>query len=368
MDELDCVVVGAGVVGLAIARQLARSGREVLLIEARGTFGEETSSRNSEVIHAGLYYEPNSLKARMCVAGKNALYQFAESHGVAFRRCGKYVVAADQSDMAALERLKSNAEACGVDDLEWLSGPDACASEPNLSAVGALVSPSTGILDSHNFMLALLGDLEDAGGQAAYWSNAIGGTVENSGHKLKVRNADGSVSTIDCRVLINSAGLGAQALASGLAGHDHERIPARHLCKGNYFTLAGKAPFSRLIYPAPGTASLGLHYTLDLGGQARFGPDVEWIDKVDYHVDVNRVHPFCDAIRRYYPALRNDALEAAYSGIRPKLQAEGEPAADFRIDGPADHSIDGLVNLYGIESPGLTSSLAIADYVSQLIA
>lgn len=207
MDELECVVVGAGVVGLAIARQLALSGRDVLLVEARGTFGEETSSRNSEVIHAGLYYAPGSLKARMCVAGKGALYQFAESHGVTYRRCGKYVVAADQNDMAALERLKLNAEACGVDDLEWLSGQEACAIEPNLSTVGALVSPSTGILDSHGYMLALLGDLEDNGGQVAYRSDAIGGTVHRSGHKLNVRNADGSVSTIGCRVLINSAGL-----------------------------------------------------------------------------------------------------------------------------------------------------------------
>ncbi len=368
MENVECVVVGAGAIGLAIARRLARQGLEVLVVEARGAFGEETSSRNSEVIHAGLYYTPGSLKARTCVTGRASLYDFLDDHGVNYRRCGKFVVAADANDVADLERLKENAEQCGVDDLEWLSKEVAHKMEPRLNSVGTLHSPSSGLIDSHGYMLALVGDLEDAGGQIAYWSRATAGEVNNQGHQIQMSDREGGRLMIACRTLINAAGLGAQELALKLAGHPRDRVPARQLCKGNYFTLSGKAPFSRLIYPAPGAASLGLHYTLDLGGQARFGPDVEWIDEIDYQVDRSRVYPFCDAIRRYYPGLDEAALEPAYAGIRPKIQAPGEPAADFQIDGPDDHDIDGLVNLYGIESPGLTSSLAIADHVVSLLA
>ena len=369
MDTVECVVVGAGVVGLAIARLLARKGAEVLLIESRGAIGEETSSRNSEVIHAGLYYSPDSLKARLCVSGRNALYGFADDHGVQVSRCGKLIIATSDDEIAALEDLKSNADECGVDDLEWLSGSSALALEPNLNAVAALHSPSTGIIDSHGYMLALLGDFEDAGGQVAYWSRAVQGEVyHHKEHRLTVMDTDGVEFGIACETLVNSAGLGAQALARRLVGFPSDRIPPLHLCKGNYFTMGGKAPFTRLIYPAPGAASLGLHYTLDLGGQARFGPDVEWIDEIDYQVDPARAQVFYDAIRRYYPTLADGALEPAYAGIRPKIQAPGEEAADFLICGPADHGIDGLVQLFGIESPGLTSSLATAEHVASLLA
>lgn len=367
MDVVECIVVGAGVVGLAVARRLAQDDADVLVLEARGAIGEETSSRNSEVIHAGLYYAPDSLKARLCVAGRDALYRFADRHGVQTRKCGKLVVAVDDTEMPALEKLKSNAEACGVSDLEWLTGQGARELEPNLKASGALLSPSTGIVDSHGMMLALLGDLEDAGGQVAYLSRAVGGRVDGAnGHELSVLGQDGKEFNIGCRILINAAGLGAQDLAGSLSGLPKSGIPALHLCKGNYFTLGGKAPFSKLIYPAPGASSLGLHFTLDLGGQARFGPDVEWVDHIDYRVDPARANGFYDAIRRYYPGLADGALDPAYSGVRPKIQAPGEPPADFVIAGPGDHGIAGLVNLFGIESPGLTSSLAIADHVAAL--
>lgn len=371
MDIVECVVVGAGVVGLAIARRLARDGAEVLVVEARGAVGEVTSSRNSEVIHAGLYYTPHSLKARLCVAGRDALYRFAADHGVETRRCGKLIVATGPDEIAALDDLKSNAERCGVDDLEWLTGDAARALEPNLHAAAALLSPATGIVDSHGLMLALLGDLEDAGAQIAYWSRAAKGRVGNgngSGHRLTIVDADGGDFSIACETLINSAGLGAQTLARALDGFPADRVPPLHPCKGNYFTISGKAPFSRLIYPAPGAASLGLHFTLDLGGQARFGPDVEWIETIDYRVDPARAEAFYAAIRRYYPGLPDGVLEPAYAGVRPKIQARGDPPADFQIVGPADHGIPGLVHLFGIESPGLTASLAIADHVAALLA
>jgi len=368
MDRVECVVVGAGVVGLAVARRLARDGADVLVVEARGAFGEETSSRNSEVIHAGLYYTPGSLKARLCVAGRDALYRFAADHGVDARRCGKLVVATEADEIQALEDLKSNAEQCGVDDLEWVTADAAQALEPNLNAAAALQSPSTGIVDSHGFMLALLGGLEDAGGQIAYLSRALEGrvTTEN-GHELVIAGEDGEHFYLACRTLINSAGLGAQALARALDGFPAAQVSPFHPCKGNYFTMSGKAPFSRLIYPAPGAASLGLHFTLDLGGQARFGPDVEWVDEIDYSVNPARADTFYEAIRRYYPALADGALEPAYAGVRPKIQAPGEPAADFMIAGPENHGIPGLVHLFGIESPGLTSSLAIANHVAGLL-
>ncbi|NQV21522.1 MAG: NAD(P)/FAD-dependent oxidoreductase [Rhodospirillales bacterium] len=369
MDTVECVVVGAGVVGLAVARRLAQDGADVLLLEAHGAVGEETSSRNSEVIHAGLYYAPGSLKARLCVAGREAMYTFADTHGVQVRKCGKLVVATEPDEIAALETLKANAEQCGAHDLEWLTGDQARALEPNVNAHGALLSPSTGIIDSHGFMLALLGDLEDAGGQVAYWSRATGGRTDGTtGHELSVASADGDTFTLGCRTLINAAGLGAQGLARSLSGTPQDLIPPLHYCKGNHFTMGGKAPFSRLIYPAPGKASLGLHFTLDLGGQARFGPDVEWVDQIDYVVDPARADSFYAAIRRYYPALADGVLDPAYSGIRPKIQAPGEPPTDFRIAGPEDHGIGGLVQLFGIESPGLTSSLAIADHVAALLA
>jgi L-2-hydroxyglutarate oxidase LhgO len=365
-EKVDCVVIGAGVVGLAIARALARRGRETLVLEAEDAIGTGTSSRNSEVIHAGIYYAPGSAKARLCVAGKQLLYPYCEARGIEHRRCGKLIVAADREQVKALERIEATARANGVTDLRWLTAGEAQAMEPALSCVTALLSPSTGIIDSHGFMLALLGDLEEAGGTVAFQSPARRGRCERDGIHVEAGKDD----TIEllASVVVNSAGLNAQGVARAIAGVPEQSIPAAIYAKGNYYVLQGKAPFRHLVYPVPEPGGLGVHLTLDLAGQARFGPDVEWVDKLDYVVDPARAERFYRAIRGYWPGLPDGALHPGYAGIRPKLSGPGAAAADFLIQGPEAHGVRGLVNLYGIESPGLTAALAIAEEVAAAVA
>ena len=364
MDTTDAVVIGAGVVGLAVARALAMAGREVIILEAEKTFGTITSARNSEVIHAGLYYPTGTLRAQLCVRGKALIYDYCASHGVAHSRCGKLIVATQADELPALDRLLTTARANGVLDLQRLSAAEARALEPALHCVGALLSPSTGIIDSHGLMLALLGDAEAHGAMLALCSPVLGGRALPDGIELDVGDANGqqAVTTLRARTVVNSAGLHAPALARRLAGLAAQHVPQDHLAKGCYFSLPGRAPFSRLVYPAPGQSShLGVHLTLDLGGQARFGPSFEWVDRIDYSVDPAGAEAFYAEVRRYWPALPDGALQPGYAGLRPKISGPGEPAADFRIDGPARHGVAGLVNLFGIESPGLTSCLAIAE-------
>lgn len=364
-ESLECAVIGGGVVGLAVARALARNGLEVVVLEAEEALGTQTSSRNSEVIHAGIYYPEGSLKGRLCVRGKEMLYAYLDSHGVDHIRCGKFVVATTEAEVAVLDTVEARARANGCDDLEWVDGPDAMRAEPGLSCLRALWSPSTGILDSHGFMLALQGDVEAHGGMVALGSPVTGGAL--TGHGLLITTGGKEAMEVLCMRVINCAGLGAQSVARSIAGMRPGSVPERYLCKGNYFQLSGPAPFERLIYPVPGQASLGCHYTRDLGGQGRFGPDVEWVDRMDYAVDPARAEAFYDSIRSYWPDLPDGALHPAYSGIRPKLQGPGESAKDFTIQGPDVHGVPGLINLYGIESPGLTASLAIGDHVADLV-
>jgi L-2-hydroxyglutarate oxidase LhgO len=365
-ERIDTLVVGAGVVGLAVARALALAGREVVVVEALEQVGSVTSARNSEVIHAGLYYPPGSQKARLCVRGKEALYAYCERQQVPHRRCGKLVVANGAAEEANLLALQAQAEANGVHDTVLLTGAEARALEPELVCTAALHSPSTGIVDSHAFMLALRGDAESAGAMVALASPFEGAAVLGDG--FEVRIGGDTPMALHCRALVNNAGLQAASVAQRIDGLDARQVPTPRRCKGHYFALAGRAPFSHLVYPLPDHAGLGIHYTLDLGGQGRFGPDTEWLagdddTPIDYTVDVSRRDAFAWAIARYWPGLRADALQPAYSGVRPKIVGPGEPAADFRIDGPEFHGVAGLVNLFGIESPGLTASLAIADTV-----
>ena len=371
MDSVDTVVIGAGVVGLAVARALAQAGREVVILEAENAFGTITSARNSEVIHAGIYYPTGSQRATLCVRGKQMLYAHCASHGVPHQRCGKLIVATHPGELAALHTLQATAQANGVDDLQWLSAAQARALEPALACVGALLSPSTGIIDSHALMLSLLGDAERAGAMLALCAPVQGGRVTPGGIELTVGNADTAAppTRLLARQVVNSAGLGAPALARLIEGVPAAHVPQGRLAKGCYFTLAGKSPFSRLIYPAPGQSGhLGVHLTLDLGGQARFGPSFKWVDSLDYQVDEADAHGFEAEVRRYWPGLPDNALQPGYAGLRPKISGPGEPAADFRIDGPALHGVAGLVNLFGIESPGLTSCLAIAEAVVDALA
>ncbi|MDE3177363.1 MAG: NAD(P)/FAD-dependent oxidoreductase [Pseudomonadota bacterium] len=361
MSDFDACIVGAGVIGLAVARALARSGRSVLVVEARAAFGEETSSRNSEVIHSGIYYPTGSLKALMCVAGRAALYDFCGAHGVPHARCGKLIVAADESELAGLEALARKGAQNGVDDLRLLSAREAKALEPALAGVGALLAPATGIIDSHASMLALQGDA--AGAVIAYRAPFLAARREAGGFVVEIGGAEPARLTVGA--LVNAAGLAASRVARAIEGLAD--IPETRFAKGNYFALRGRAPFRRLIYPAPQAHGLGVHLTFDLAGQARFGPDVEWVETVDYHVNPERARGFAEAIRRYWPALPDDALSPAYAGVRPKISGPSEPAADFRIDGSSAHGFAGLVNLYGIESPGLTASLAIAERVAALL-
>ena len=366
MEDVDCIVAGAGVVGLAIARALALAGREVLILEKAESFGTETSARNSEVIHAGIYYPRASHMARFCVAGRRALYAYLDERGLPHRRCGKLIVATDAEELERLDGIRERATANGVDDLRLLSAAEACALEPALACTGALLSPSTGIIDSHPYMLSLLGDAEARGATLVCETPVDGGAATPAGIEITTGGAD--PMTLRCRLFVNAAGLGAPALARAMAGIPPERIPGTWWAKGNYFTLSGRSPFSRLIYPVPVPGGLGTHLTLDLAGQARFGPDVEWIETIDYRVDPRRGDSFYAAIRRYWPALPDDALQPAYSGVRPKSVPPGAPGQDFGIEGPRDHGVPGLVNLFGIESPGLTASLAIADHVKELAA
>lgn len=366
IDEVECVVVGAGAVGLACARALAMRGREVVVLERHEAIGLETSSRNSEVIHAGIYYPAGSLRARLCVEGRHRLHDYMQAHNVPHMHCGKFIVATDERQVGELAGIAARALENGVDDLHELTAAQAMHAEPALSVHGALLSPSTGILDAHAYMLALRGDLEDHGGAIAFGTVLDSAETVPGGFLLHVGEM-----RLKCRMLINSAGLSAPALARRIEGLGREHVPSEYFAKGNYFSHAGGAPFTRLIYPVPEKAGLGVHLTLDMGGQARFGPDVEWItprgDDLDYRVDPKRGDAFYAAIRRYWPGLKDGALTPAYAGIRPKIHGPNEPVADFVISGPQAHGLAGLVNLFGIESPGLTSSLAIAaDVVARL--
>jgi L-2-hydroxyglutarate oxidase LhgO len=368
MDRVDAVVIGAGAVGLAAARALAQAGLETIVAEAQSAIGQGVSSRNSEVIHAGLYYAPGSRKARLCVRGKELLYALCASHGVDFRNCGKLVVANSDEEAAGLQRLHGRAVANGV-PVEWLSADQARALEPELRCTAALLSPTTGIVDSHGFMLALQGDLEKAGGMVALGSAVDSAVLGTDRQDHVLRFADGS--ELAAGVLVNAASLHACALARRFQGLAPQHVPRESFAKGNYYALAGKAPFSRLVYPAPADAWLGVHLTLDLGGQAKFGPDLEWLDveaasEIDYAVDPTRAESFYAEIRRYWPGLPDGALAPSYSGVRPKIHGPHEPAPDFRMDGPERHGVPRLVNLFGIESPGLTSALAIAEQVKLL--
>jgi L-2-hydroxyglutarate oxidase LhgO len=362
-ENVEAVVIGAGVVGLAIGRALAQAGHETLILEAADTIGSEISSRNSEVIHAGIYYPAGSLKARLCVAGRDRLYDYCREHGVEHRRLGKLIVASNEDQIPALAALREKAKVNGVDDLVWLQGPEVLALEPALNAVAGLLSPSTGIVDSHGLMLAFQGDAEAAGAMLALRAPLACGALENGCFRLEVGGE--APLALQCRYLVNAAGLEAQAVARSLDGFDPKRVPKRYLAKGSYFVIGPRAPFRHLIYPMPEAAGLGVHLTLDLAGRARFGPDVEWIESLDYRVDPARGVCFYDAIRRYWPGLPDGALAPGYAGIRPKLQGPGGAVEDFLIQGPMQHRVPRLVHLFGIESPGLTSSLAIADLVLQ---
>jgi L-2-hydroxyglutarate oxidase LhgO len=352
-----------------VARELARAGHEVIVVDAAEGIGTGTSSRNSEVIHAGLYYPRGSLKAALCVEGRAALYDYCASHGVAHRRCGKLVVAVEDGEIAALQALHAQARANGVDDAVLIDAAAARALEPAVVAVAALHSPSTGIVDSHGFMLALQGEAEDRGAMFAFHSPFDGAACTAEGFEVRIGGAE--PMRLATRLLVNAAGLRASAVAAAVDGLDPRHVPRTRRCRGHYFSLVGRAPFSRLVYPMHNRAGLGVHFTLDLGGQGRFGPDVDWLADdaaEDYAVDTSRAALFARDIRRYWPALRDDMLSPAYTGIRPKLVGPGEPPADFRIDGPSVHGVPGLVNLFGIESPGLTASLALGARVASLLA
>lgn len=360
MDSVECLVIGAGVIGLAIARALAVSGREVFVLEAADRIGTVTSSRNSEVIHAGIYYRPGSLKARLCLEGRDRLYAYCEERGVAVAKCGKLIVASDAEEAERLGTIAATAARNGVDDLQKLTAAEAKELEPALACTAALLSPSTGIIDSHEYMNALRTDAELNGAAFVFESPATSAKVSDDG--LIVRVGGREPTEIGCRYCFNAAGLSAVAFAQGIDGLATQHVPQGYFTKGNYFYLSGRAPFRRLIYPVPVPGGLGTHLTLDLAGQARFGPDVEPIKAIDYAVDPSRANSFYAAIRRYWPDLKDEALQPAYSGVRPKIACEKGADQDFMIKGPQDHGVAGLVNLFGIESPGLTSSLAIADH------
>lgn len=363
--EADTVVVGAGVVGLATARALALQGRDVVIAEANAAIGQETSARNSEVVHAGIYYPTGSLKARACVEGRRMLYAFCDSHGVAHRKCGKLIVATDAAQSGELDRLLAKGLENDVENLDLIDGPNARAMQPNLRAAGALHSPESGIVDSHAFMLALLGEAEDHGAMLAVNAPVTGAEVTSGGIELTVGGDTPMVMT--AKTLVVSAGHGAAPLMRSLGGAVAPHVPKIWTAKGNYFRLASGRPFTQLIYPVPEPGGLGVHVTVDLGGQHRFGPDVQWTDDPhDLAVDPARAEAFYDRIRTYWPGLPDGALEPDYAGMRPKLSGPGEAAADFRIDGPEAHGVDGLIALYGIESPGLTSSMALAERVAAM--
>jgi L-2-hydroxyglutarate oxidase LhgO len=364
MDHVDCVVIGAGVIGLAIARRLAIAGREVVVLEAEGEIGAATSSRNSEVIHAGIYYPRDSLMARFCVSGRVALYRYCAEHGIPHRNCGKLIVATSAVEAERLASIAERAAGNGVSDLRILTEGEARALEPALSCTGALLSPSTGIFDSHAYMLALRGDAESEGALFAFHAPLNRARREDGYLALTVGGA--APMTIGCRLLVNAAGHQAPAIAATIDAMPKGRIPKPFLAKGSYFSCATRAPFSRLIYPVPVAGGLGVHLTLDMAGLAGFGPDVEWIDRFDYAVDPARAEAFYPAIRKYWPALPDGSLLPSYAGIRPKIVPPAVATQDFVIQGPRDHGVAELINLFGIESPGLTSSLAIAEHVADM--
>jgi len=364
LEHVQSIVIGAGAVGLAIARRLAMAGQEVLVLEAESAIGTGVSSRNSCVIHAGIYYPRDSVRARVCVAGKQALYDFCASHGVSHQRTGKLIVATHDSQVPALHAIRDKAAANGVPDLVPLDREQARALEPEVECVAAMLSPSTGIIDVHEYMLALHGDAEAHGAMLALATPVTGGDVR--GPRPVVEAGEGDTFQVSCDVLVNCAALGAQGVARSLRGLHPDTIPRLHYAKGNYYSLMGRTPFSRLIYPMPDGAWLGVHSTLDLAGRCRFGPDLQWVDELDYNVDGHALDGFYDSIRRWWPGLADGALQPDYTGIRPKIYGPGEPVADFLIQGPDTHGVAGLINLYGIESPGLTSSLAIAEEVLTL--
>ena len=363
MNDVDCIVIGAGVIGLAAARALARGGREVIILECERHFGMHSSSRNSEVIHAGIHYEPNSLKARLCVTGRDLLYRYCAERGIPHRRCGKFTVATADSQLPALENIEANARANGVFDLEWLEGSEARRAEPELQCIRALSSPSTGIIDSHVYMQSLLADAEANGATIAYDTKVTALRPTPGGIEIAINGE--SVPVVHARSVINSAGLQADRVASSIQDFPAQFIPTVHFAKGSYFALSGASPFSRLVYPVPPPGGhLGIHMTLDLGGAARFGPDSEWVQSLDYAVDPQRMALFAGAIRHYWPGLAEARLYPAYAGIRPKVSGPGLPARDFCISGPKEHGVAGLVNLFGMESPGLTASLALGEYIA----
>jgi len=359
--DLDAVVVGGGVVGLAIARELAITGRQVTLLEAEPQIGSHASSRNSEVIHAGIYYATGSLKASLCVAGRDMLYRYCLREGVPHERIGKIIVATRDDEIPVLERLKAQAEANGVADLVWLDRAEVAALEPSIRAVRGLLSPTTGIIDSHAFMTLLRRDAERSSADIVVSTPLLAGRVVQDGFELAIGGSD--AVTARCRSLVNAGGLRAQDVARSIVGVPAASIPPQYFAKGHYFVLAGRSPFNRLVYPVPAPGGLGVHLTLDLARQARFGPDVSWLDSIDYSFDESRAASFYDAIRGYFPGLGEHSLVPGYTGIRAKLGPASAPTADFVVQGPSEHGVPGLVNLYGIESPGLTSSLALAELV-----
>lgn len=364
-EKIECAVIGAGVVGLAIARRLAANGREVVILEAEEAFGTHTSSRNSEVIHAGIYYATGSLKARLCVAGRETLYRYCEEHDVGHMRIGKIVVATDDSERPGLAKYRQQAAINGVPDLRMLDADELAALEPEVRGVAGFLSPSTGIIDSHGLMLSYLGDAEANGAALALASPVRSGVATARRIELAVGGSESM--SLTCNIVVNAAGLNAPAVARTIRGIPPQTIPPTHYAIGHYYALAGRPPFRHLIYPVARPDWLGVHVTVDLGGRVKFGPDFEWIDRVDYRFDERRGQAFYDAIRRYYPGLRDGALQPGYTGIRPRIAGPGAPPQDFVIQGPRDHGVRGLVNLYGIESPGLTASLAIADHVAGLL-
>ena len=374
MEQVDCVVVGAGVVGLAVAREMALQGRETILLEREDSFGTISSARNSEVIHAGIYYPKGSLKAKLCVEGNRLLYEYCRSHQVGTQAYGKLIVAADANQLDDLQAILYKAQNNQVPDIKMISGAQAKALEPQLQCEAAVLSSSTGVVDSHGLMLSLLGGFEDAGGMVAYQSPLLGakpiGNNAEGGFELTIGGADGM--QIQTKLLINCAGLSAPALAQKIEGLSKDQIPKAYFAKGNYFSLSGKSPFSHLIYPIPEPGGLGVHLTLDMGGQAKFGPDVEWLEieeegQINYTVDAKRGEGFYAAVRQYWPGLKDGSLQADYSGVRAKIVAPNALAGDFYFDGPHQHQLQGLFNLYGFESPGLTSCLGIAQYLEGLV-
>lgn len=366
MDAVETVVIGAGLVGLSIARALSARGREVLIIEKQAAIGMETSSRNSEVIHAGIYYRKESLKANMCVQGRDLLYKYCDDRSIAHNRCGKLIVATDDAEVRRLDGIVETARANGVNNLERLSAKEAAAFEPELACVAALYSPSSGIVDSHGLMLALQGDAENAGALIAFRTAVTAISAKDGGFSVETMG-QGVDFALQCRELVIAAGHGAPMLGASLRGIRQNTVPKGYYAKGSYFKLEGSSPFKHLVYPVPVDGGLGVHITNDLSGQTRFGPDVEWVDGLDYTVDPGKAAAFGESIRRYWPGLDEERLVPDYAGVRPKLVPAGDPDADFQIVGPYDHGLPGLVCLYGIESPGLTACLAIGEYVSELL-